>query len=120
MLFKVEYHITDCYDCGRKEYATSIVSGNTYGEAMKKIVEYACRQGDDGNYIESDLDYMSIEPLEEPYDLDTVYAFKKQPPRTKDEEEEARIDVRNAVPLSDMFDKNGNLKEEYAIKRKTW
>ncbi len=120
MLFRIEYRIKDCYDCGRKEYATSIVSGNTYGEAIKKIVEYACRQGDDGNYIESDLDYMSIKPLEEPYDLDTVYAFKKQPPRTKEEEEEASFDFRNATPLSDMFDKNGNLKEEYAIKRKTW
>ena len=118
MLFRIEYHIKDCYNSGRKEYATSIVSGNTYGEAMKKIVEYACRQGDDGNYIESDLDYMSIKPLEEPYDLDTVYAFKKQPPRTKEEEEEANFDIRNAVPLSDMFDKNGNLKEEYVIKRK--
>ena len=120
MLFKVEYYIKDYDDCGRKEYITSIVSGNTYGEAMKKIVEYVCRQGDDGNYIESNLDYMSIKPIEEPYDLEIIHSFKKQPPRTRDEEEEARFDVRNAVPLFDMFDKNGNLKEEYATKWETW
>ena len=120
MLFKVEYRIKDYDDCGRKEYVYSIVSGNTYNEAMRKIIEYTCRQGDDGNYIESDLEYMFIRPIEEPLDFNTIYTFKKQPPRTKEEEEEASFDFRNAVPLSDMFDENGNLKEEYVIKRKTW